>query len=190
MIGDLVLPAVLQSVLKLDTTGRPAGIKAYVDRVLKEAGDPKDPLERMLIEESLLAHHLALQLVARAADCDTAQLAATYGGAAARLFAEVRRTSLAIREYRKVDEPRKTTVIYKVDRVDQQVIGHGDQDVGYLRSSAGGEESVRARCSGELSDTGGDGNVDNFGFCQNEGEEPAPRRRRAAQLPEARTVDA
>jgi hypothetical protein len=36
---------------------KPLAFNTYVRQLMHEAGDPKDPIERMLVEQLILAHH-------------------------------------------------------------------------------------------------------------------------------------
>src|SRR5262249_40233525 len=71
------------------------GCQLYLGDLMRESGSPADPLERMLLEQLVLAHHTIGQLHVRAGTSQTAEAAGAYAGAAARLLAELRRTALA-----------------------------------------------------------------------------------------------
>src|SRR5271166_6000051 len=47
-----------------------ATFKSYVDAFLKEAGAPTDPVERLLLEQLILAHHVVGRLHVRAGTSD------------------------------------------------------------------------------------------------------------------------
>jgi len=104
--------------------------KAYHDNVLEAAGQPTDPIETMLIEQLLLAHHRIADLNVQAVSAATTEAAALYNAAAARLMAEFRKTSLALREYRTPVVPKQITV------VKQQNVAAGDQKIAYLDGTA------------------------------------------------------
>ena len=108
----------------------PAAIEAYLAGVLRDAGEPRDPIERMLIEQSVLAHHHLGHLYLRAGSATDAQELEAILGAAARLLGEFRRTALALRSYR---EPAASPKVL----VAQQNIAAGDQQVAYLAAGAG-----------------------------------------------------
>jgi hypothetical protein len=76
------------------------GCQLYLGDLMREAGSPADPVEQMLLEQLALAHHAIGQLHVRAGASQTAEAAEAYAGAAARLLAEFRRTSLALKAYR------------------------------------------------------------------------------------------
>ncbi|MBM4072097.1 MAG: hypothetical protein FJ271_24700 [Planctomycetes bacterium] len=74
--------------------------KLYLDDIMKSAGNPTDPIERMLIEQLVLAHHNIGRLHVAAATARNAEEANVYNAATARLTAEFRRSALALRTYR------------------------------------------------------------------------------------------
>lgn len=104
--------------------------KAYRDNVLEAAGQPVDPVEVMLVEQLLLAHHRIADLHTQATNAKTTEAAALYNAAAVRLMGEFRKTSLALREYRTPVVPKHVTV------VKQQNLAAGDQQIAYLDGKA------------------------------------------------------
>jgi hypothetical protein len=74
--------------------------KVYVDRFMREAGDPKDPIERLLVEQLLLAHDALGRLHVRAGSREGVEEVNVFLGAIARLLGEFRRTALALQAYR------------------------------------------------------------------------------------------
>jgi hypothetical protein len=75
------------------------GYDRYVTDLLQEAGNPSDPVERMLVEQLVLAHHKIGSLHAEAAGAK-GTAAALCNAAAARLMAEFRKSALALKTYR------------------------------------------------------------------------------------------
>jgi len=104
----------------------PGGCVAYRNNLLAATGQPTDPIEVMLVEQLMLAHHRIGVLHIRAAEAATPERAALYNAAAVRLMGEFRKTSLALREYRTPVVPKQVTV------VKQQNVAAGDQQVAYL----------------------------------------------------------
>jgi hypothetical protein len=84
----------------------------------------------MLIQQLLLAHHRIGDLQVQAAKATTTEAAALYSAAAARLMAEFRKTSMALREYRTPVLQKQITV------VKQQNLAAGDQQIAYLDGQA------------------------------------------------------
>jgi hypothetical protein len=103
-----------------------AGFKLYLDRLLKDSGDPTDPIERMIIEQIALAHHRICQLHIQVELAKTAEAAKVYSTAAVRLTGEFRRLALALRNYRQPMPKRM------VQFVKQQNLSSGGQQVAYL----------------------------------------------------------
>jgi hypothetical protein len=77
-----------------------AAYQRYRDRLLADCGNPKDPIEVMLIEQLVLAHLNTGLLHCRSSHSNSIETAAVYLSAAARLTGEFRRTALALQAYR------------------------------------------------------------------------------------------
>ena len=84
----------------------PNTYQSYFEELLKECGQPTDPIERMMIEQVALAHHNVGRLLARAGHANALDETIAYNAAASRLAAEFRKTVLALREYRIPAQPR------------------------------------------------------------------------------------
>jgi len=100
--------------------------KAYRDNMLQAAGNPTDPIEIMMVDQLIWAHHRIGDLHAQAAVATSTEVAEVYSGAAVRLMAEYRKTSLALKEYRAPPAPKQVTL------VQQQNLAAGDQQVAYI----------------------------------------------------------
>ena len=73
----------------------------YRKRMLAEAGEPSDPIERMLIEQLTLAHFSIGKLrIRRSCVVNTPKMALTYSGSATRLLGKFRRCTLATEDFR------------------------------------------------------------------------------------------
>jgi hypothetical protein len=79
---------------------RPLAFNAYVHQLLHDAGDPKDPIERMLVEQLILAHHNIGRFHVLSADAQGVTEACLYQAAVARLLGEFRKTAMALKSYR------------------------------------------------------------------------------------------
>src|SRR5262249_8131885 len=77
-----------------------ASYKALLDDYLQAAGATSDPVERMVLEQLFLSHHVVGRLHARAGTRDRLEEVQAFLAAAARLMAEFRRSSLALKAYR------------------------------------------------------------------------------------------
>jgi hypothetical protein len=90
----------MATALGLDALFDSSGYKSYLEQLLQDAGNPKDPIEVMLLEQLALAHFRIGQLHASAGKAQGTEAAKIYNSAAARLLGEFRRTALALRVYR------------------------------------------------------------------------------------------
>jgi len=77
-----------------------ASYKLLLDDYLQAAGAPTDPVERMLLEQLFIAHHVAGRLHARAGTRERLEEVQAFLAAAARLMGEFRRSLLALKAYR------------------------------------------------------------------------------------------
>lgn len=85
----------------------PEAFKQYRDILLEDAGNPNDPIEKMLIEQLALAHFSIGRLQIKACSMEVPKLAIAYADAATRLLAEFRRCSLALESFREKQAARK-----------------------------------------------------------------------------------
>src|SRR5262249_39522915 len=86
--------------LGLDNQVGPSGYRFFLEALRKGAGDPTDPLGRMLVGQPALAHFRNPQLHADAGQARGVEAAKIYNSVAARMLGEFRRTALALRVYR------------------------------------------------------------------------------------------
>ena len=122
----------------------PASFKKYRDQILAEADNPRDPVEIMLVEQLLWAHHRIGDLHAASAMADSAEVAEVYNSAATRLMSEFRRTSLALREYRAPNIPTQLTVVR------QQNLAAGNQQVALIDGTGHSVASGKNTADSEL----------------------------------------
>jgi len=106
----------------------PAAYKIYRDHMLSGCTD--DPLEMTLREQLLWMHYRMGSLLAAAAEASDVRVAEKYDAAAAKLAAECRRTTMALREYLQPPTPPQVTV------VKQQNVSSGEQQVAYVEAGA------------------------------------------------------
>jgi hypothetical protein len=126
------LQAVMRSVMPENAL--PA-LATYVTQLLKDAGDPTDPVERMMIEQIALAHHNIGQLYVRAAVATNADQVQVYYAAAARLTSEFRRLALAWKAYRE-PTPAKNVVLVEQQNVAQH------QQIAYVQGESVGQPTA------------------------------------------------
>ena len=112
-----VFPAIMAAALGLDNVLSSPAYMVFLERLRHELGDPKDPIEGMLIEQLALAHFRIAQLHVRAAQATGIEAAKIYNSVTARMLGEFRRTVLALRVYRTPlpeGKPEKNLKVYKV----------------------------------------------------------------------------
>ena len=90
-----------------------AAYSRYVQKLREDAGDPDDPVEQMLVEQLALAHHAVGRLHLKAATAETVEAAGVFLAAAARLMAEHRKTTLALKTYREPAAVPQVMVVQK-----------------------------------------------------------------------------
>jgi hypothetical protein len=109
-------------------TLQPIAFERYRERFLAASGNPTDPVEVMLVEQSLWAHFRLGQLHVNASGA-TGETIAVYNAAATRLMSECRKHVLALREYRSPVAPKQVT-IFK-----QQNVAAGDQQIALVEGN-------------------------------------------------------
>lgn len=72
--------------------------RIYLDRILADAGDPKDPIKRMLIEQMAFANLRLSKLNIEASEAKSLEAIKILNGVCARMLGEMRRTSQTIDE--------------------------------------------------------------------------------------------
>jgi hypothetical protein len=103
------------------------GWRLYLDDFVRRAGSPSDPVEKLMVEQLALAHNAICKLYVRAASADDAALSEVCFAALARLLAEFRRLTLALKEYR---GPALSQVVNMVEQ--QNVAVGGNQQIANL----------------------------------------------------------
>lgn len=112
-----VFPALMASALGFDDFFETSAYKLFLERLLEDAGNPTDPIERMLVEQLAMAHFRIAQLHVSAGHAKVTEVIKMYNSVAARMLGEFRRTALALRAYRtRVPEgkPEKSLKILKM----------------------------------------------------------------------------
>jgi hypothetical protein len=94
-----VIPALMASAFPALAQFSAAGFKVHLERTLADLGNPTDPVQRMMIEQLVLAHFRIAQLHVDAGYVKGAEGMKLYTAATARLLGEFRRTALALRAY-------------------------------------------------------------------------------------------
>lgn len=126
IIRDLVVPSALHTVLNISQFTSPLGTKEFLDQRLRDCGQPTDPLETMLIEQCVLAHHRITSLHMQASLAKSFEEVKVYNGAACQLQAEFRRTTLALKTYREPTPSRHVTVVKQQNLAQNQQVAFVD----------------------------------------------------------------
>ena len=100
VVRQMMFPVLMGEALGYESFLDSRGYKVYLERLIEDAGNPADPVERMMLEQLALAHFRIGQLHVSAAQAKTIEAAKVYTSATARLWGEYRRTALALRIYR------------------------------------------------------------------------------------------
>jgi hypothetical protein len=129
-VRDAVVPTLMQMAMTPKDSLDIHIVRGYRDELLREMGDPADPLERMMIEQAAVAHVVSLQLLSFVASCKTPAETNLYAASAARLMAELRRMILGVREY------RSPLVRQQVTKIEQQNVAER-QEVHYAAGVTG-----------------------------------------------------
>lgn len=117
VMRQALFPAMMADALGYDNTFESRAYKVYLERLLQDAGNPTDPVERMMLEQLALAHFRIGQLQVSAGHAKALEATKIYNSAASRLLGEFRRTALALRVYRgrvPEDKPQKNLKIFKM----------------------------------------------------------------------------
>jgi hypothetical protein len=117
VLREDVVAAIMAGALGYDRLFDTHGYRAYLERVLEDANNPRDPIEVMMLQQLSLAHFRIGQLHASAGHAKDLEGVKVYNGAAARLSGEFRRTALALHLYRGRSgegEPKAKLKIHKL----------------------------------------------------------------------------
>jgi hypothetical protein len=130
------------------STMPPEAYLQYLQTLLAEAGNPSDPIERMLIEQIALAHHNIGRLYSRAANTQHLDQSKAYYAAAVRLLAEFRRSVLAWKKYREPASVRSFTVVKQQNLAQHQQVAFVEPAKGLQSCDLHGEDSTNIDNSG------------------------------------------
>jgi hypothetical protein len=113
VVRDLSAAAVLGTICAktLKGTVRPTGYLLFREEFLRASGSPTDPVEVMMLEQLMWAHHRLGDLQAQASDANTPELIEVLNVAVTRVMGEFRRTSLALKEFRTPVVPKQITLV-------------------------------------------------------------------------------
>ena len=102
IVKETFAPAVLAVVTgkSLGAIVNAPGYKQYRDEFLAECVGPTDPLEILMLEQLFLSHHRIGALFAEGATATSPDVVEVCNASVAKLMAEHRKTTLAVKEYR------------------------------------------------------------------------------------------
>jgi hypothetical protein len=175
-VREVLIPGCLAALIGSPDLSH-AGIKLAFDQTMRDAGDPQDVVERMLIEQLYLCHHRLAILHAQAAEAKGPESAKILNTAATRLMDEFRKSSLALRAYR--TPPSRSFAVIHQQNV---AAAGGNQRVEYRDGKP--KESFSG-VDGLNSTTTADGDLHEFRERRARGEEPSQGGGRAKERPAA-----
>lgn len=124
VIREYLFSATLATSMPVGEMSTAAAWRTFLDRLLKDAGNPSDPIEIMMIEQLVMAHFRVAQLNARAQDAQNVEAAKVFAAAAARMTGEFRRLALAVKQYRQPTKPRYFTVVRQQNLAKHQQVAY------------------------------------------------------------------
>ena len=101
VVKRVLVPAALATVMGVESKIGTSGCRVYLDDLVKDSGNPVDPVEIMLLEQTAMCHLLSMKLQSKASGVEGTEAIELYLSGAARLSSEFRKTALALKEYRK-----------------------------------------------------------------------------------------
>jgi hypothetical protein len=100
VLKESFFPASMMTALNLGAVIDDQTCSAYLRDFRQQMGEPKDPVENMILEHLAMAHVRVAQLHAEAGRAKEIEGVAIYNAAAARLLSEFRKLALALNTYR------------------------------------------------------------------------------------------
>ena len=100
-VKNVIAPAALATAMGVESKIETSGCRVYLDDLVKDSGNPVDPVEIMLLEQTVMCHLLSMKLQSKASGAEGTEAIELYLSGAARLSGEFRKTALALKEYRK-----------------------------------------------------------------------------------------
>jgi len=117
----------------------PAAALIYLHRFITDAGDTKDPVLRVLLEQLAMAHLRLAKLNVEASKAEGVELNKVLNSAAARLLSEIRKLALTVKSYREPPSSKSFAVIQ------QQNVAH-EQQVSYTQQTGpDAKETLKVR---------------------------------------------
>ena len=101
VVKKVIAPAALAAAMGVESKIETSGCRVYLDDLVKDSGNPVDPVEIMLLEQTAMCHIFSMKLKSKASGAEGIEAIELYLSGAARLSSEFRKTALALKEYRK-----------------------------------------------------------------------------------------
>lgn len=86
-------------------------LDVYLQQLMEDAGQPSDPVVRIMLEQLVMVHHKIGRLNRLSADATTLEEAKVYDAGSACLLGELRRLALAIKDYRSPTPTQHVTLV-------------------------------------------------------------------------------
>ena len=102
VVKKVIAPAALAAAMGVESKIETSGCRVYLDDLVKDSGNPVDPVEIMLLEQTAMCHIFSMKLQSKASGAEGTEAIELYLSGAARLSGEFRKTALALKEYRKM----------------------------------------------------------------------------------------
>ena len=100
IVKHALFPSQMATAIGLRDVFDASGYRAFLDQLVRDAGNPSDPLQIMLLQQMAMSHFRIGDLHGLAAKADDPKAVEAFTNAAARLTAEFRRSMVALAGYR------------------------------------------------------------------------------------------
>lgn len=112
-------------------------LDVYMQQLMEDAGQPSDPVVRIMLEQLAMVHHKIGRLNRLSADATTLEEAKVYDAGSACLLGELRRLALAIKDYRSPTPTQHVTLVKQQNVAQNQQVALVDGRPG--RIEVGGQ---------------------------------------------------
>jgi hypothetical protein len=100
VIQNICFASQALAALSLDDTATVSAMRLVLAQFREEAGSPSDPVEKLLLDQLVVAHLKVAELYAQAAETPTLEFKQLYAGAAARLLGAICQLVTTLTTYR------------------------------------------------------------------------------------------
>jgi hypothetical protein len=123
---ERLIPSCL-SIMMAPAVHEPAAALVYLHRFITDAGDTKDPVLRVLLEQLAMAHLRLAKLNVEGSKAQGVEVHKVLNAAAARLLSEIRKLALAIKTYREPAASKSFAVIQQQNVAHEQQVSYTQQ---------------------------------------------------------------